>query len=86
MYGTYHSAILSMRVTPHCTVDSITYRYKWISFPVYSKYNISVFQERRGVECDITGTVKVIVAVRHSTVYNKIYSTSRCDGLQKQFT
>jgi hypothetical protein len=71
MYGTDHSAIFSMRVTPHCTVHSITYRYKWIRYPVYSKYNSGVFRERRGVEYDITGTVKVIVAVRHSTVYYK---------------
>jgi hypothetical protein len=63
MHGTDHSAIFSTRVTTHCTVHSIMYRYKWISYPVYSKYNIGVFRERRGVECNITGTVKVIVAV-----------------------
>ena len=71
MYQTDHSAIFSTRVTTHCTVHSITYKYKWISYPVYSKYNIGVFQERHGVECDITGTIKVIVTVRHSTVYYK---------------
>jgi hypothetical protein len=71
MYGTEHSVIFSTRVTTHCTVHGITYRYKWISYPVYSNYNIRVFQERRGAECDITGTVKVIVAVHHSTVYYK---------------
>jgi hypothetical protein len=71
MYGTDHSTIFSTRVTTHCTVHSITYRYKWISYPVYSTYNIGVFGERRAVECYITRTVKVIVAVRHSTVYYK---------------
>jgi hypothetical protein len=71
MYGTDHSAIFGTRVTIHCTVHSITYRYKWISYPVYSKYNNGVFRVRHSVECDITGTVKVIVAVRHSTVYYK---------------
>jgi hypothetical protein len=71
MYGTDHSTIFSMRVTTHCTVNSITYRYKWISYPAYSKYNIDIFRERRDVECDITRMVKVIVAVRHSTVYYK---------------
>jgi hypothetical protein len=71
MYGTDHSVIFSTQVTTHCTVHSITYMYKWISYPVHSKYNSGVFRERRGVECDITGTVKVIVAVRHSTVYYK---------------
>jgi hypothetical protein len=79
MYGTDHSVIFSTRVTTHCTVHIITYRYTWISYPVYSKYNIGVFRERCGVECNIniTGTVKVIVAVQHSTVYYKGYSASR---------
>jgi hypothetical protein len=71
MYRTDHSVIFSTRVTTHCTVHSITYRYKWINYPVYSEYNRGVFRERRGVEYDITGMVKVIVAVRHSTVYYK---------------
>jgi hypothetical protein len=71
MYGTDHSAIFSTQVTIHCTVHSIVYRYKWIIYPVYSKYNSGVFRERRHGEWDITGTVKVIVAVRHSTVYYK---------------
>jgi hypothetical protein len=47
------------------------YRYRWISYPGHRKYNSGIFRERRGVECDITGTVNVIVAVRHSTVYYK---------------
>jgi hypothetical protein len=55
----------------HSMVHSIEYRYKWISYPVYSKYNISVFQERCGVEFDITRTVKIIVTVQHATVYYK---------------
>jgi hypothetical protein len=63
MHGADHSAIFSTRVTTHCTVHSITYRYKWISYPVYSKYNSGFFREIRGVEYDITRTVKVIVAV-----------------------
>jgi hypothetical protein len=71
MDGTDHSAIFSTRVTTHCRVHIITYRYKWISYPVYSKYNISVFRKIRSVECDITGMVKVIVTIRHSTVYYK---------------
>jgi hypothetical protein len=70
-YGTDHSAIFSTRVTTQCTVHSITYRYKWISYPVYRKYNSGIFRERHGVEYDITGTVKVIVAVLHSNVYYK---------------
>jgi hypothetical protein len=64
MNGADHSAIFSMRVTTHCTVHSITYRYSWIRYPVYSKYNISV-------ECNITGKVKVKVALLHSTLYYK---------------
>jgi hypothetical protein len=72
MYGTDHSAIFSTRVTTHCTVHSITYRYKWSSYPLYSKHNTGVLQERRGgIEYDITRTVNVVVAVRHSTVYYK---------------
>jgi hypothetical protein len=71
MYGTDHSAIFSTRVTTHYTVHSITYRYNWIRYPLYSKHNTDVFRERRGIECDITRTVNVIVAVRHPTVYTK---------------
>jgi hypothetical protein len=71
MYGTDHSSIFSTRITTQCMVHSITYRYTWISYPVYSKYNIGVFQEICGVECNITGTVNIIVTVRHSTVYYK---------------
>jgi hypothetical protein len=71
MCGTDHNPIFSTRVTTHSSAHSITYRYKWISYPVYSKYNSSLFWERRDVECDITGTVEVIVSVRHSTVYYK---------------
>jgi hypothetical protein len=71
MYGTDLSAIFSTRVTPQCTVHSTMYRYKWISYPVYSKYNIGVFRERCGVEFNITRMIQVIVAVRHSTVYYK---------------
>jgi hypothetical protein len=71
MYGTDHSVIFSTRVTIHCTVHSITYRYTWISYPVYSKYISGVFRERSGVECGIPGTVQVIVAVRHSNLYYK---------------
>jgi hypothetical protein len=85
MYVTDHSVIFSTRVTTHCTVHNITYRYKWISYPVYSKYNSSVSRERRDVEYDITGTVKIIVAVRHSTVYYKWYSASRGYWVRKQF-
>jgi hypothetical protein len=71
MYGTNYFAIFSTRVTTHCTVHSIVYRYKWISYPLYSKHNTGVLQERRGIKYNITGTVNVIVAVRHSTVYYK---------------
>jgi hypothetical protein len=69
-YGTDHSAIFSRQVT-HCTVHSIMYRYKWISYSLYSKYNTGVLRERRRIKYDITGTVNVIVAVQHSTVYYK---------------
>jgi hypothetical protein len=86
MYGTDHSAIFSTRVTTQCMVHSLKYRYKWISYPVYSKYNIGIFRERYGVEYDITGTVKVIVAVRHSNVYYEWYSASRGCWVQQQFT
>jgi hypothetical protein len=71
MYGTDHSTIFSTRVTTHYTVHSITYRYNWISYPLCSKHNTGVLRERRGIEYDITRTVNVIVAVRHSTVYYK---------------
>jgi hypothetical protein len=37
------------------------YRYKWISYPVYSYYNSGIFRERCGVECNIIGTVKVML-------------------------
>jgi hypothetical protein len=69
MYGTDHFAIFSTRVTPLCTVHSITYRYKWISYPMYSNHNTGVLRERRGIEYDMTGAANVIVSVRHSTVY-----------------
>jgi hypothetical protein len=62
MYGNDHSVIFSTRVTTHCTVHSITYGYKWISYPVYSRYNNNIFWERHGVESNISRTVKVIVA------------------------
>jgi hypothetical protein len=71
IYGTDHSAIFSTRVTRYCMVHSIMYSYKWISYPVYSKYNSGVFMERCGVEFNITGTVNLIVTVQHSTVYYK---------------
>jgi hypothetical protein len=70
-YGTDHSIIFSMRVTSHRMVHSITYRFRWVSYPVYSSYSGGVFQERFGVECDITGTVEIIVTRRHVTVYYK---------------
>jgi hypothetical protein len=71
MYGTDHSVIFSTQVTTHCTVHIITYRYKWISYPLYSKHDTGVLLERRGIEYNITRTVNVIVTVRHSTVYYK---------------
>jgi hypothetical protein len=71
IYGTDHSAIFGTRVTTHCTVHSIIYRYKWISYPLYSKHNTCVLRERCGIEYNITGAVNVIVAVQHSTVYYK---------------
>jgi hypothetical protein len=71
MYGTDHSAIFSTRVTTYCAVHSITYMYKLISYPLYSKHKTGVLRERRGIKYDITRTVNVIVAVRHSTVYYK---------------
>jgi hypothetical protein len=71
MDGTDHSAIFSTRVTIHCMVHSIMYRYKWIIYPLYSKHNTGILRERHGIEYDITRTVNVIVAVRHSTVYYK---------------
>jgi hypothetical protein len=40
-------------------VHSITYRYKWICYPLYSKHNTAVLRERRGIEYDMTGTVNV---------------------------
>jgi hypothetical protein len=52
-----------MRVTTNYKVHNITYRYKWIRYPVYSKYNSGVFRARRGVEYDKAGKVKVILAV-----------------------
>jgi hypothetical protein len=68
IYGTDHSASFSTQVTTQCTVHIIAYMYKWISYPVNSKYNSGVFRKRWGVKCDITGTVKVIVAVQHYNV------------------
>jgi hypothetical protein len=69
MYGTDYIAIFSTRVTTHCTVHSIMYRYKWISYPLYSNHNTGVLQERRGIRYNIAGMVNVIVSVRYSTVY-----------------
>jgi hypothetical protein len=75
MYGTKevtdHSAIFSTRVTTHCTVHSITYRYKWISYPLYGNHNTGLLRERHSIKYNITRTVNVIVSVRHSTVYYK---------------
>jgi hypothetical protein len=68
MYVTDHSAIFITRLTTHFTLHIIMYRHKWISYPVYSKYNRGIFRERCSVECDITRTVTVIATVRHSTV------------------
>jgi hypothetical protein len=45
------------------------YRYRGIIYPLYSRYNLGVFQVRSGVECDITYYVKIIVTVRDSTVH-----------------
>jgi hypothetical protein len=71
MYGADHSTIFTTRVTTHCTVHSITYMYKWISYPLYSKHNTGILRERHSIEYDINGAVTVIVAVRYSTVYYK---------------
>jgi hypothetical protein len=68
-YRTDHSNIFSEQVNNNCAVHIITYRYRWISYPVYSKYNIGVFQVRRGIEYGITYKVKIIVTVRDSNVY-----------------
>jgi hypothetical protein len=51
-YGTDHSEIFSEQVNNKCTVHIIPYRYRCISYPVYSKYNSGVFQVRCGAECD----------------------------------
>jgi hypothetical protein len=53
-HGTDHSDIFSEQVNNNCKVHSIAYRYRWISYPVYSKYNIIILQVRRGNKCDIT--------------------------------
>jgi hypothetical protein len=53
-YGTDHSKLFSEQVNNNCTVHSITHRYMWISYPVYSKYSSGVFQVRYGVEYNIT--------------------------------
>jgi hypothetical protein len=70
MYGTDHSTIVSeQQKTTNCTVHIIMYRYSWIIYPVYSKYNSGVFQVRCGVEFYIIGTVKIIVTVLDSIVH-----------------
>jgi hypothetical protein len=38
-------------------VLSITYRYKRVRYPLYSKHNTGILRERNGIEYDITGTV-----------------------------
>jgi hypothetical protein len=68
-YGTVDSDSFSEQLNKNCTVHSITYMYNWISFPVYSKYNIGVLQVKCGNECDITYYVKIVVTVRDPTVY-----------------
>jgi hypothetical protein len=46
--------------------------YHAIPFPVPQSLEAATKTEtRRGIEYDITGTVNVIVAVQHSTVYYK---------------
>jgi hypothetical protein len=60
-YGTDHPGIFSEQVNNNNTVHSITYRYRWISYPVYSRYNRSILQVRHGDECDITYCVKILV-------------------------
>jgi hypothetical protein len=68
-YGTDHSNIFSEQVNNNCMVHSIMYRYMWISYPVYSTYNIGVFQVRCGIECDITYKVKIIVKQCKTLLY-----------------
>jgi hypothetical protein len=74
-YGTDHSDIFSDQVTNNCKVHSILYIYRWISYPVYSKYNIGILHVGCGNECDITYYVKIVVTVRDPTVYyNRTHS------------
>jgi hypothetical protein len=68
-YGTDHSNIFSEQVNNNCMLHSVMYRYRWICYPVYSKYNIGVFQVRHGIECDIAYQVKIIVTIPDSAVY-----------------
>jgi hypothetical protein len=56
VYGTDHSTIFSTQVN-NCTVHSITYRYKGVCYPLYSKHNTGILRERRGIEYGITGMV-----------------------------
>jgi hypothetical protein len=73
MYGTDHSDIFREQVKNNCMVHSIPYMYRWISYPLYSKYcckyNISILQVRHGDECDITYYVKIVVVIRDPTEY-----------------
>jgi hypothetical protein len=41
-YVTNHSDIFSEQVNINYTVHIIKYRHRWISYPVYSKYSISI--------------------------------------------
>jgi hypothetical protein len=79
-YGTDHSGIFSEQVKNNFMVHIITYRYRWSSYPLYSKYNSGVFQLRCSVECDITCKVNIIVTVRDSTVhYNETQPTKAAE-------
>jgi hypothetical protein len=59
-YGTGHSDIFTDQVNNNYMVHSITYRYRWISYPVYSIYSIII---RRVDKCDITFWVKIAYCI-----------------------
>jgi hypothetical protein len=62
-YGSDHSDIFSEQVNNNCTVHSILFRYRWISYPLFIMYNISILLVRCGNECDITYKVNIVVTV-----------------------
>jgi hypothetical protein len=54
--------------------------YKGVHYPLYSRHNIGILRERRGVECDITGMVNVYS--NSTTLYCILKDTQPSDSTE----